>query len=243
MISPPLALMRRGTKGFWGCELFVAIRELCVVQGANRRSAAVSDLQSPMRHKGRIIEWNDDKGYGFISPATGGDRVFVHISSFLNQRRRPVSGDIVVFETSTDTKGRLQGTRIAYSGDSALPASAPGPGKASMIFAALFLLVVAGMVVAGNLPPFVLIVYFTASAITFLAYAWDKAAARNNDWRTQESTLHLLGLLGGWPGALVAQRLLRHKSTKQSFQAAFWVTVVVNCCAFAYILATKPFSR
>jgi uncharacterized membrane protein YsdA (DUF1294 family) len=90
----------------------------------------------------------------------------------------------------------------------------------------------------GNLPILFVLVYLAASSITFIAYAWDKSAAKNSRWRTQESTLHLLSLVGGWPGALVAQKTLRHKSRKQSFQFTFWVTVAINCGAFGWALSS-----
>jgi uncharacterized membrane protein YsdA (DUF1294 family) len=86
------------------------------------------------------------------------------------------------------------------------------------------------------LPIAVLVLYVVASAITFVAYAFDKSAARNDQWRTQESTLHFFALLGGWPGALAAQRLLRHKSKKPSFQFVFWMTIVFNCSALGWLV-------
>nr|WP_295768290.1 DUF1294 domain-containing protein [Rhodoferax sp.] len=79
------------------------------------------------------------------------------------------------------------------------------------------------------------------SLITFVAYAMDKSAAKRGNWRTPESTLHLLALAGGWPGALCAQKLLRHKSTKPAFRSVFWATVVVNVLGF--VLITTPLSR
>jgi uncharacterized membrane protein YsdA (DUF1294 family) len=48
--------------------------------------------------------------------------------------------------------------------------------------------------------------------------------------------LHLIALAGGWPGALLAQKVLRHKSSKQSFQVVFWVTVLLNCAALSWLL-------
>lgn len=70
--------------------------------------------------------------------------------------------------------------------------------------------------------------YAFASAVCFIAYALDKSAARQGRRRTPERTLLLLGLAGGWPGGLAAQQLLRHKSSKTSFLAKFWLTVIVN---------------
>ena len=67
------------------------------------------------------------------------------------------------------------------------------------------------------------------SLITFLIYAKDKLAARKDTWRTPEKTLHILSLLGGWPGALLAHRYLRHKSQKKAFRIVFWLTVFLHC--------------
>jgi len=74
----------------------------------------------------------------------------------------------------------------------------------------------------------ILSIYGIASLLTFLIYAVDKAAAKKGGWRIKESTLHLLSFIGGWPGALVAQKTLRHKTRKQPFRFIFWVTVILN---------------
>ena len=88
----------------------------------------------------------------------------------------------------------------------------------------------------SKIPPLILAIYIIASLLTFIVYAIDKSAAKKGAWRTQESTLHLLSLAGGWPGALVAQQKLRHKSKKQGFRAVFWVTVFMNGGAFVWLL-------
>jgi uncharacterized membrane protein YsdA (DUF1294 family) len=77
----------------------------------------------------------------------------------------------------------------------------------------------------------VLSAYALLSGLTFLIYAIDKNAARSQRRRVPENTLHLLALLGGWPGAWLAQQALRHKSSKRSFLWRFWLTVLVNCGA------------
>ena len=84
---------------------------------------------------------------------------------------------------------------------------------------------------SGRLAPWVLGAAVAINLITFLAYAMDKSAAQNGQWRTKESHLHLLSLAGGWPGAWCAQQWLRHKSSKVEFRAVYWVTVVLHCGA------------
>jgi uncharacterized membrane protein YsdA (DUF1294 family) len=84
------------------------------------------------------------------------------------------------------------------------------------------------------------IAYLVASAVCFAAYARDKSAARAQARRTPESTLLMLGLACGWPGGLLAQQWLRHKTVKQPFRAQFWVTVVLNVGAFIYLVGVMP---
>jgi uncharacterized membrane protein YsdA (DUF1294 family) len=79
--------------------------------------------------------------------------------------------------------------------------------------------------------------YACASVVCFAAYALDKGAARNSRRRTPERTLLLLGLAGGWPGAVLAQRWLRHKSAKRSFQLQFWFTVLLNIALAGLVIA------
>lgn len=73
------------------------------------------------------------------------------------------------------------------------------------------------------------------SLLAFVAYGVDKSAAANGRWRISESTLHLLGLFGGWPGAAIAQQVFRHKISKISFQSLFWVTVVLNLAVLLWL--------
>ena len=70
--------------------------------------------------------------------------------------------------------------------------------------------------------------YALASAVSFVAYAWDKRAAQKGRWRTRERTLLLIDLLGGWPGGLAAQRLLRHKRRKRSYMIRFALVVLAH---------------
>lgn len=192
-----------------------------------------------MRYQGKTSDWKDDQGFGFIMPNGGGPRVFVHIKSFSTRQQRPAGNEIVTYELKRDAKGRPQAESVAFVGKRVAPASPSGRGNLLLILTAAFLVFVAGSGFAGRLPIAVTLIYLAASLIAFIAYALDKSAARNDQWRTKESTLHLLALAGGWPGALAAQRLLRHKSRKQSFQAVFWVTVILNCCALAWFFSAS----
>jgi uncharacterized membrane protein YsdA (DUF1294 family) len=107
---------------------------------------------------------------------------------------------------------------------------------ASFAVSAVFLLIVLALVASKLAPVQVLGVYAVLSVASFVAYGWDKHAAVSGGWRTPERTLHLLSLAGGWPGALIAQTVFRHKTRKRSFQIAFWFTVVANCALLAIVL-------
>lgn len=192
-----------------------------------------------MRYQGRITTWQDDKGFGFITPNGGDTRVFVHIKSFSNRQRRPAGNEIVTYALIVDEKGRPQASAVAFVGEQVLSSKPSRTSIIPPIFACGFLVLVVALAFAGKLPKIVLVLYFATSVITFFAYAFDKSAAQNNRWRTQESTLHLFALIGGWPGALIAQRLLHHKSKKTSFQSVFWGTVFLNCGVFSWLLTSS----
>lgn len=70
--------------------------------------------------------------------------------------------------------------------------------------------------------------YGVVSVVAFLLYWSDKRKARAEAWRTPENVLHALELAGGWPGALLAQQLFRHKTRKVSFQVVFWFIVLLH---------------
>ncbi len=110
--------------------------------------------------------------------------------------------------------------------------SAPAP-RFSLFF--LFLLV--ALTAEGSLPLPVLAVYLASGTAAAAAYAADKRAAEQGRRRVAERTLHLLGLLGGWPGAALAQWAFRHKTRKRRFVLVFRVTALVNCGALALFVA------
>lgn len=199
-----------------------------------------------MRYRARLEDWNDDKGFGFVQPAGQDERVFVHIKAFSARPRRPQNGDVLVFVIERDPQGRARAAQVRFDGATAAspsadawsrdarPASAGRPVPRA--FALAFLVVLGAVTVLGRLPVMVAMLYVTTSGLAFIVYAFDKAAAMQRRWRIPEQTLLLLGLAGGWPGAVFAQHSFRHKSRKTAFQVPFWATVVLNCGAFAYVL-------
>jgi uncharacterized membrane protein YsdA (DUF1294 family)/cold shock CspA family protein len=188
-----------------------------------------------VRFKGTIAEWNDDRGFGFIKPAEGGERVFCHINAFQERSQRPSLNVTVTYEHGRDDRGRLQARQVRY-GSTVRPAresGAPGAGSAPRLLTAIigtsaFLVAVLVAVFMGRAPWWVVPWYVVLSAVTFFAYGWDKVSAQGGHWRTQEKTLHMLELLGGWPGAWLAQPLWRHKSRKERFKAEFQMAAAMN---------------
>lgn len=84
------------------------------------------------------------------------------------------------------------------------------------------------------------LLYLVASAVTFAVYARDKQAAVRGTRRTSERTLHWLALVGGWPGALLAQRLLRHKTRKPFFRTMLRLTIGMHVVLLAALAAGVP---
>lgn len=194
-----------------------------------------------MRHQGRITRWKDDQGYGFISPNVGGEEVFLHIKAFKPRQLRPVGDETVTYELVSDASGRPRAAAVAFVNGAGrrTMAGAGGPSRFPLLVVALFFAFFGVSTAAGRLPLVLLGFYAFVSLIAFAAYALDKSAARSGRWRTAESTLHLLSLVGGWPGALVAQNRLRHKSRKASFLVAFWATVMLNCGFLGWLLTAR----
>lgn len=103
---------------------------------------------------------------------------------------------------------------------------------------ATFFALLAALSALGHVPMPLAAAYALLSVITFAMYGIDKAAAGKGRRRISEATLLFAGLIGGWPGALVAQRLFRHKTRKQPFQAIFWCGAVVNCGVLGWLIYT-----
>ncbi len=195
-----------------------------------------------MRYQGRLQDWNDQKGYGFVAPNGGGERAFVHIKAFERRPQRPADGMLISYELQRDARGRSNAVAVRQqAADGRTPAPARRARQRSntrlprawMGLAAL--LVIAAAWWLKWLPGWTALTVAGMSVVTLLAYLHDKAAAQADRRRTPEKTLHLLALCGGWPGALIAQQVFQHKRSKPSFLLLFWVTVALNIIALAAI--------
>lgn len=202
-----------------------------------------------MERLGKISEWNDDRGFGFIAPLDGEpSRVFFHIRDYRLEGRRPEVGEFVKFTTQRQPDGRwraqtvrrtVPAARRASPAMSARRPSRPPSAIPGAVAVLAYALLIGWAIRCDRLPFEAMFLPIILSAITFVVYALDKHAAQTGRWRTQETTLHALELLGGWPGAWVAQQALRHKSRKPGYRAAFWTMVVLHVVAVGAWLWTR----
>jgi uncharacterized membrane protein YsdA (DUF1294 family)/cold shock CspA family protein len=194
-----------------------------------------------MRFRGTVKTWNDDRGFGFIAPTQGDQEIFFHIKAYSGRGARPEVGQAVSFEVELNADGKKRARAVEpYRGPRAARrrAGAAQWGTATYFAIPAFLVVYLLASFLWRVPGWAALVYLGTSVLAFVIYAVDKSAARSDSRRVQEATLLAVGLAGGWPGAIVAQQILRHKSSKASFRSAFWVTVALNVAAF--LVAFSP---
>lgn len=94
--------------------------------------------------------------------------------------------------------------------------------------ALIFMILLTTLHLVGRLSIFILMTYVVMSIVTFMVYGVDKYTAARRRSRTPERTLHLLALLGGWPGAVLAQTMFRHKTKKGTFMKSFKRICMIN---------------
>ncbi len=195
-----------------------------------------------MRLQGKVLNWNDDRGFGFVEPNGGGERAFVHIKAFKLRSRRPINGDVIIYELVRENNNRYKATNIQFARDTESlnkKNNAYSTNSLGIYFILIFCVALLASIFSGKLPLTVAGLYVVMSLVAFITYALDKSAAQNARWRTPESTLHMFSLIGGWPGAFFAQNMLRHKSSKQEFKRVYKITVLLNLGALIWLHTEK----
>lgn len=173
----------------------------------------VEAAKDPERIAGRVSEWVEERGFGWVEH--GGVRLFAHIREF-RKGRVPVKGDEVTFVPGLDPLGRPCALRLILKKEH----DGPGPWACVQLSVLMVLPFLAGLklpLAAWAVPGAMLVVSVAAWRI----YRSDKKAAEAGAWRFSETMLHLLELLGGWPGAFLAQKRYHHKTRKASYQVIF----------------------
>lgn len=203
-----------------------------------------------MRDQGRLVEWFDEKGYGFIQPNDASkDRVFLHIKDFARQGPRPIVGCALEYTVLLDGNGRYRAQQVTYLKASQTKKNVSKPKlskqpaqklKPMQIACIGYILALAVFTIAGLLSGMVLLFISIINAITYWMYAQDKEAALQGNRRVPEQTLHLLSFLGGWPTAWLAQEKLRHKTQKQPFRKIYFCTIALNILLILWLIS--PFN-
>jgi uncharacterized membrane protein YsdA (DUF1294 family)/cold shock CspA family protein len=198
---------------------------------------------------GKLKKWKDDRGFGFIQPRDGSQEIYLHISELKDSTRRPQENDTIYYYSVVDSDGKIRacnafisGARIkSTSSSKSLSNNVTSDGSSNINFPIaemILLLLLPGLGTAHftwtTNNPLPLILYTVMSVLTYALYADDKSRAKLNFWRTSEQTLHLFELAGGWIGGFLAQRILRHKSRKLTYQSVFWAIVTIHHIAWIW---------
>lgn len=196
-----------------------------------------------MQH-GVLKQWKKD--FGFIQ-IENGERFFVHISTLKRGGiHQPRIGDTIYFTLGKDKQGRARAQTAARNPEQLEKANArraahhhanAQPRFDWIDYVAFSLLPVAVLLAAASpmrWPIFVAMAML--SVASYVLYAFDKNQAQKNAWRVPEATLHGLAVLGGWPGAVLAQLRLRHKTQKGTFRLVFAGCALLNVFMLAYLL-------
>lgn len=176
--------------------------------------------------EGKVVEWTDGKGYGWI--VAGEKRWFFHIKGMAKGEPRPRVGARVRFMEGMDERGRSRAEGVRVLDGGATVGGRMGLWGWLVLAVAL---VVPGLAAAKlhfrhGVPWWGTAGWLTvASLAAYALYGSDKGRAQRGGWRVPEKVLHLAELIGGWPGAWVAQRRLRHKCRKLEYQVVFWLIV------------------
>src|SRR5262245_11397541 len=132
-----------------------------------RSHQSVSIGGARLRYRGKVTEWQDSRGFGFVTPSLGGDSIFLHFNAIVPRARRPAQGDLVTYELTHDARRRPRASKVRFASESATHYPYRRASAYPMFAACAFILALAALVVAGRLPPGILVLYLTASILAF----------------------------------------------------------------------------
>ena len=201
-----------------------------------------------MRDQGRLVEWFDDKGYGFIQPNDEAkDRVFLHIKDFAQKGPRPIVGCALEYVVQLDAQGRFKAKQVTYLKASQAKKTAkvsdrietqtPSKLQVMQILCVAYIIALVILTATGLLNSLALLFISIINVMTYWFYSQDKEAAQLNQRRVPENTLHILAFLGGWPAAWLAQQRLRHKTQKQPFRKIYFCTIFFNILLILWLIS------
>ena len=170
--------------------------------------------------QGKIINYNIQKGYGFIYSKDYKENIFVHHSAIINAKELFI-GQSVEFEI-----------QITQKGLSAISVEAGAKQYSPYLIFGLLSLLTTAITYAycylyqpiSHILGYLVAINFT----TFLLYGYDKFIASSDRLRVPEWNLHGVAILGGSVAGLVSQQLFKHKRVKKSFQLVYWVIVIIQ---------------
>jgi uncharacterized membrane protein YsdA (DUF1294 family)/cold shock CspA family protein len=181
------------------------------------------------RQRATMVEWMDEKGYGFARLPGGTDRIFIHVKDMLQNSPRPQKGDEVELDIIKGRNGRPAGKQVRLLD----PGEAASQLPLHVVTAAMLFILVQLVVILGRAPVGILALYVGMGGLSIYLYSRDKQAALFGWWRVSERQLLTVDLLGGIIGGLLAQHRYRHKTSKHTYQLRIFAIVAIHAALLA----------
>jgi uncharacterized membrane protein YsdA (DUF1294 family)/cold shock CspA family protein len=202
------------------------------------------------RETGELVDWRDERGFGFIRRPGNGGKIYVHMKSIGKSVDRPRPGDRLEYTVGADKAGRPVALDVRFIREGPRPPPALTPllsthshaphtvmGVATRVVgAAVILALLSANIITERLPVWIAALYLIAGAGSFLLYRADKLASVEHGWRKPEMRLQLLDLTFGIVGGLFGQHVFRHKTYKPAFVSVTALIAALHILLLGLIL-------
>jgi uncharacterized membrane protein YsdA (DUF1294 family)/cold shock CspA family protein len=200
------------------------------------------------RETGVLVDWRDERGFGFIRRPGNAGKIYVHMKSIGKSVDRPRHGDKLEYTVGADKTGRPVALDVIFIRDTPPPPPKPMVDTHShaphtvmgvatrVVGAAVILALLSANVITERLPVWIAALYLIAGIGSFLLYRSDKLAAVGQGWRKPEIRLQLLDLTFGIVGGLFAQHVFRHKTYKPDFVSITALIAALHILVLGLIL-------